>query len=177
MPSLLPNRAPRQLWEQIDTAFAHMQGQEDAGQGLAMKVAAHARQHFREPITLKDTAERFFMSSAYLGRIFQKAVGVPFKQYVNDLRIEEAKRLLRQTDKLIYEIAEETGFAESKYFVARFTAAAGVSPMAGRFLLLSALLAGVPSGAACRKRQRHSGRQQHRTQLFMIIRSFRRLRS
>lgn len=119
----------RQLWEQIDTAFAHMQGQEDAGQGLAMKVAAHARQHFREPITLKDTAERFFMSSAYLGRIFQKAVGVPFKQYVNDLRIEEAKRLLRQTDKLIYEIAEETGFAESKYFVARFTAAAGVSPM------------------------------------------------
>ena len=50
------------------------------------------------------------------------------KGYIT-LTIPEAKRLLRQTDKLIYEIEEETGFAESKYFVARFTAAAGVSPM------------------------------------------------
>lgn len=124
----------RQLWEQIDTAFAYVYGQEDVGQGTAMKVASYARQHFREPITLKETAERFFVSPAYLGRSFQKTVGVPFKQYVNDLRIEEARRLLRQTDKLIYEIAEETGFAESKYFVARFTAVVGMSPMEYRKL-------------------------------------------
>ena len=106
----------RQLWEQIDTAFSSMEGREDRNQG----------------ITVKDMAERFYVSSAYLGRSFQKATGVPFKQYVNDLRIEEAKRLLRQTDKLIYEIAEETGFAESKYFVAKFTATVGMSPLLDR---------------------------------------------
>lgn len=92
-------------------------------------MIAYARQHFREPITLKEVAERFFVSASYLGRSFQKAAGIPFKQYVNELRIEEAKRLLRQTDRLIYEIAEETGFAESKYFIARFTAMVGMSPM------------------------------------------------
>lgn len=119
----------RLLWEQIDAVFAHVYGKEDASRGVAMKVAAYARQHFREPITLKETAERFYISSAYLGRSFQKDMGVSFKQYVNDLRIQEAKELLRHTDKLIYQIAEETGFAESKYFVAKFTAATGMSPM------------------------------------------------
>lgn len=119
----------RQLWEQIDTAFSNLEGREDRNHGITVKVISYVRQHFRETITLKDMAERFYVSSAYLGRSFQKATGVPFKQYVNDLRIEEAKRLLRQTDRLIYEIAEETGFAESKYFVAKFTATVGMSPV------------------------------------------------
>lgn len=119
----------RLLWEQIEGVFSHMEGQEEQNQGITVKVIAYARQHFREPITLKEVAERFFVSASYLGRSFQKATGVPFKQYVNELRIEEAKRLLRQTDRLIYEIAEETGFAESKYFIARFTAMVGMSPM------------------------------------------------
>lgn len=42
--------------------------------------------------------------------------------------MEEAKRLLRDTDKLIYKIAEETGFTESKYFISKFIDQTGMSP-------------------------------------------------
>ena len=81
-----------------------------------------------EPLLLKDVAERFFVSPAYLGRCIQKAAGISFKQYLNDRRIEEAMRLLEQTDRMIYEIADEVGFGESKYFVSRFVEKAGKTP-------------------------------------------------
>lgn len=82
----------------------------------------------REPVTIRQVADLFYVNAAYLGRAFQKAAGVGFKQYVNELRIAEAKRLLRQSDRMIYEIAQEVGFTESKYFIAKFTEAVGESP-------------------------------------------------
>jgi two-component system response regulator YesN len=53
---------------------------------------------------------------------------VNFNQYVNRIRIAEAKKLLLQTDKLIYEIASEVGYTESKYFIVKFTQEVGKSP-------------------------------------------------
>lgn len=92
------------------------------------RAAAYVDEHFREPITLKDVAEACYVNAAYLGRCFQKATGTSFRQYLANLRIEEAKRLLLQTDKKVYEIAAQVGFAESKYFVVKFTESAGCSP-------------------------------------------------
>lgn len=117
----------RMLWEQV---FSCMENKGRAlGQGMGEQVVAWVERHFMEPITLKSVADRFYLNPAYLGRSFQKLTGKSLKQYVNDLRIEEAKRLLRTTDKLIYEIAGQTGFAESKYFVSRFTQLVGCSPL------------------------------------------------
>lgn len=96
----------------------------DAGE----RAAAYVGEHFRETITLKDVAEACYVNPAYLGRCFQKATGTSFRQYLTNLRIEEAKRLLLQTDKKVYEIAAEVGFGESKYFVMKFTENAGCTP-------------------------------------------------
>lgn len=84
--------------------------------------------HFHEPITIKEVADRFFVNAAYLGRIFQKVAGVSFKQYVKDLRFAEAKQILSQTDKRVYEIAGMVGFSDSNYFIAKFTQEMGISP-------------------------------------------------
>ena len=42
--------------------------------------------------------------------------------------MEEAKQLLSSSDQLVYEIAEELGFKDSKYFISRFTEETGMSP-------------------------------------------------
>ena len=55
-------------------------------------------------------------------------MGVSLKQYLNDLRLAEAKRLLLQTDLRVYEVAEAAGFGESKHLVSKFTAQFGCSP-------------------------------------------------
>lgn len=96
--------------------------------GVVGEVLLYVQQHYREPVTIRQVADLFYVNAAYLGRAFQKAAGVGFKQYVNELRIAEAKRLLRQSDRMIYEIAQEVGFTESKYFIAKFTEAVGESP-------------------------------------------------
>lgn len=99
-----------------------------ARMGVCGDVLEYVHLHFTEHITIKDVADTFHINSAYLGRIFQKATGINFKKYINNLRIQEAKRLLLQTDKLIYEIANDSGFAESSYFISKFTSEAGISP-------------------------------------------------
>lgn len=60
------------------------------------------------------------MNSVYLGQLFRKTYGVYFNEYLLSLRVEEAKRLLRQTDMRMYEVAEKVGFQNADYFVTQF---------------------------------------------------------
>lgn len=118
------------LWAQLNMAFLRVNTLRNSrNSGIADKVISYIQHHFKEQICLKEVADYFFVSPSYLSRCLQKSTGDSFKQYLNELRIEEAKRLLSQTDKLIYEIAEEVGFKESKYFTSKFTADVGVSPI------------------------------------------------
>ena len=97
-------------------------------QGTASQVLSYIKKHFKEPLSAKEVAARFFISPVYLGRVIQQASGETFKQYINRLKMEEAKQLLCSSDQLVYEIAEELGFKDSKYFISRFTEETGMSP-------------------------------------------------
>ena len=120
----------RKLREQINSVFLRIERiREEKNPGITDQVIEYIRRNFRSQLALKEVADRFYVAPSYLGRCLQKAVGMGFRQYVNELRMVEAKRLLTQTDHLIYEIAEEVGFRESKYFISRFTAEMGMSPM------------------------------------------------
>lgn len=96
--------------------------------GISREIIEYVHLHYTESINLKQIADLYYVNATYLGRAFQKATGVNFKQYVNNIRINEAKRLLLHTDKMIYEIANEVGYAESKYFVVKFSQEVGMSP-------------------------------------------------
>ena len=96
--------------------------------GTASQILSYIKKHFKEPLSAKEVAARFFISPVYVGRVIQQASGETFKQYVNRLKMEEAKQLLSSSDQLVYEIAEELGFKDSKYFISRFTEETGMSP-------------------------------------------------
>lgn len=119
-----------QLWQQISAVFACMESRSSGGkQGIGEQAITYIGNHFREQISLQSVADKLYVSSSYLGKCLQKALGGSnFRQYLNELRIEEAKKLLDSTDKKIYEIAEETGFTESKYFISRFIDQTGMTP-------------------------------------------------
>ena len=107
------------------------------GSGMVDNIIEYANQHYKEQLSLKELADLFFVNPSYLGRSFQKVTRASFKQYLNNLRIEEAKALLANTDKMVYEIAEEVGFTESKYFVSKFTAQVGKTPLEYRKMMQS----------------------------------------
>jgi len=76
-------------------------------------------QNFHQNINLKSIASQFYMNTAYLGQLFKKSYGVYFNEYLLQLRIEEAKKLLKQSDMRVYEIADRVGFNSADYFVTR----------------------------------------------------------
>ena len=96
--------------------------------GTIAKVEEYIRQNFREDITLKGMAEKFYMNPVYLGQLFKKTFGVYFNDYLNTLRVEEAKKLLRRTEMKVYEVAERVGYRDTDYFVSRFAKAVNMTP-------------------------------------------------
>lgn len=80
------------------------------------------------PITLNELVSMSGMSRTNFLRIFEAAVGMPPIRYLIQLRIDEASRLLRSTDRSITDIAFAVGFSDSNYFSRQFRKAHGQSP-------------------------------------------------
>ncbi|MFD1955465.1 response regulator [Paenibacillus thailandensis] len=85
---------------------------------------------FRNKLQLRDMAKRFHMNAAYMGQLFKKHTGKTFNEYLNDKRIEEAKRLLACTPLKIGEVALKVGYPDADYFVLKFKKQTGVLPTA-----------------------------------------------
>jgi len=92
----------------------------DTLKGGIQKIKSYIEANFHENISLKNIAGQFYMNPVYLGQLFRKTYGVYFNDFLLHIRVNEAKKLLRQTDKRIYEIAEEVGFSNADYFVTQF---------------------------------------------------------
>ena len=91
-----------------------------AAQGVLCDVEKEISSHFAENISLREMSQKFFINSAYLGQIFKKKYGQSFKDYLTDVRIKEAAKMLSTTDKKIIIIAEEVGYKDCDYFVQKF---------------------------------------------------------
>lgn len=84
--------------------------------------------HYGEQISLEKLAEQYSFSANYFGRIFQEEVGVGFSDYLMNVRIEQAKELLIQTNASAKEISEQVGYLDSKYFYKVFKKKVGIKP-------------------------------------------------
>lgn len=84
--------------------------------------------HFAEKITLDALAERFYINKFYLTRVFREQFGQTVTNYLVQLRITQAKRLLRFSDKNIEAIAQECGMNDANYFSRVFKKIEGITP-------------------------------------------------
>jgi len=98
------------------------------GKGDIGKIKAYIENHFSENMSLKSISKRFFMNPVYLGQLFKKTYGVYFNEFLLRIRIDEAKKQLRQTNKKVYEIAANVGFGNADYFVSQFEKVEGKTP-------------------------------------------------
>lgn len=100
----------------------------DSIKGSIQKIRDYIEAHYHENISLKSIAAIFFMNPVYLGQLFRKTYGMYFNEFLLDIRIREAKKLLRQTDLRIYEIADRVGFKNADYFVTQFEKIENMTP-------------------------------------------------
>lgn len=98
------------------------------GKGRIHKIKTYIDQNYSKNMSLKSIAGQFYLNPAYLGQLFKKKYGVYFNEYLQQLRITEAKKLLRIKDFRIYEVAERVGFNNSDYFITQFEKLEQMSP-------------------------------------------------
>lgn len=114
----------------VTEAAEHIaQLRKEQSKGDIARIKKYIDTHYRESINLKSIAAQFYMNSVYLGQLFRKHYGVYFNDYLLELRVEEAKKLLRQTDLRMYEIAARVGIQNANYFVTQFEKLEKLSPM------------------------------------------------
>lgn len=108
-----------------------------AANGEAYKIKQYIDLYYHKNISLKTIAAKFFMNPVYLGQLFKKTYGIYFKDYLLQVRINEAKKQLRQSEKRIYEIAESVGFNNTDYFVTIFGKLENMKPSEYRNKLIN----------------------------------------
>ncbi|PWW07182.1 two-component system response regulator YesN [Paenibacillus cellulosilyticus] len=96
--------------------------------GTIAKVSDFLRHHFKTTFTIKELSERFYINPVYLGQSFSRKYGKGILEFIHDLRIEEAARLLRETEGAMWTIAEELGYCGYQHFLKQFEKRLGMKP-------------------------------------------------
>ena len=86
-------------------------------------------QHLNEPLTARDVIEFSGKSRSALSEQFRKETGYSIGEYITKCKIDEAKALLRYTDKTIAEICNYLAFSSQPYFHNVFKKSTGMTPM------------------------------------------------
>jgi two-component system response regulator YesN len=92
------------------------------------KVRDYAADHFREQLKMTRLAKLAGVSVATLSRHFKKATGVGFEIYLQNLRLEEARRLLKTGSLPVAQVARACGFKAGSHFARFFRKKTGFSP-------------------------------------------------
>ena len=92
------------------------------------KIIKYICKHYTEDLTLTSIAEQFYISPFYLSKIFKRSTNLSIVEYINSLRIKQAKELLETSSTKIAEIAEIVGFSSSSHFSRTFKLVTGLSP-------------------------------------------------
>lgn len=103
-------------------------GSTDEGIERIHAVTQYLFDHMTEDLTLPRVAEHFAVSPSHLSRTFKKVTGMGLREYLADLRIQQACELLLMTQLSVTDIADRCGFGDSNYFGDAFKKAIGVSP-------------------------------------------------
>lgn len=95
---------------------------------LTDQVLQYISEHFTEPLTLENTAHALGISRIHLSHIFSQQLRINFRQYINTLRIDRARTLLRDPACSISQIAFLCGYANQRTFHRAFMAQCGMTP-------------------------------------------------
>lgn len=99
------------------------------------QIVQYINSNYYKPITLTSMAEKFYISPSYLSKLFKNTTNFTFTEYINNVRIKNAKKLLEEPSYRIIDVAYKVGFANNTHFTRTFKEVTGMSPTDYRKLL------------------------------------------
>lgn len=92
------------------------------------RVVRFLEQNYTRPLSLGEIAGAVHLSPVYFGRLFRNGTGLTPMEYLRGLRMEQAKRLLFESDQTVGEVAAAVGFDDPYHFSRVFRKHEGMSP-------------------------------------------------
>lgn len=113
------SRGPEQMTKNI---------QVKSGADSIKKAAEFIETYYGQPITIRDVAYEVKLSPGRLAHLFKERMGVTPIEYLTNIRIERAKKLLLTTDQKCCNLYYEVGYNSQTYFARKFKEVVGISP-------------------------------------------------
>lgn len=112
-----------ELHEQINSRFDANKNQQKIKQAIA-----YIQENYDRDLNMAVVSNHISMNYSLFSYLFKEYTGSNFVNYLKSIRMEEAKRLLAETDLRIIEISAKIGYENEKHFMKTFKASCGVSP-------------------------------------------------
>lgn len=116
------------LTEYCDELIDAISQMDEKRSPIIKDVLEYIHASYAKELSLKTLSQRFHVNSIYLGQLFQKEMGIVFSEYINHLRIEKAKELLKTTHLTAGEIGRQVGYSDTTYFYKQFKKYVSVTP-------------------------------------------------
>ncbi|MCD8326106.1 MAG: helix-turn-helix transcriptional regulator [Lachnospiraceae bacterium] len=126
------NRVRRYIkWKIIDPVInERLKLLEDDSYSMLEKIEKMIRDH-KGNITMTECADALGVHPTYIWKVLKMEESKNFSDYVEEYKLEEAKRLLSQTNMTVADIATELGYNNAQNFIRFFSKSTGVTP--GKF--------------------------------------------
>lgn len=100
----------------------------DPAQELVSRINLHILSHLDEDLSVATLARMVFLNPDYLSRLYKQTTGMNLYDYITGIKVDESRRLLRNTELKIHEVAEKVGFLSREYFSRFIRKHTGMTP-------------------------------------------------
>ena len=112
----------------IEDLKTYMENSRERERKPILETLSYIKNHYGEKLSLEDISEQMGFNMNYFSELFKKETGKTFTVYVSEVRMEEAKKMLRDTNMAVYEIAGKVGYKDPKFFSQQFAKTVGLKP-------------------------------------------------
>lgn len=92
------------------------------------KIQQYIESNLNEELNREDLAALVYLNPAYVSRLFKKETGVSLSEYIQSVRMEQAKQLLAESNDKISSVAEAVGYSHFSHFAKLFKKITGITP-------------------------------------------------
>lgn len=118
----------QEAYSSIYNGIIEQRKKRNCDSSLMDHIIEYVEKNYNRNISLNDVAAELHFNYSYLSHYFNTQSSINFKEYLNNIRIGKAKRLLIECDLSISDICFQTGFADPAYFSRVFRKITGLTP-------------------------------------------------
>lgn len=111
-----------------DRELQKVQGIGERSLMVVMDVKNYIDEHYMDDISVESLADQFQISMSHLNRIFKQSFQISCKEYITEVRVEQAKEHLKTSVLTISEIGNMVGYPDANYFAKVFRKRTGMTP-------------------------------------------------